>query len=93
MQAMWWSQFSGQFGGVSLVESVGADRSFMEAVLFVRHVKLLKNAIAIFSSEMSEDVSKSTSHPRTMMCAHSARTRWRVFVCRGHTFQFDFIIN
>ena len=26
----------------------------------------LKNAIALFSSEMSEGVSKSTSHPRTM---------------------------
>ena len=25
-----------------------------------------KNAIVLFSSEMSEDVSKSTSHPRTM---------------------------
>ena len=30
----------------------------------------LDNAIALFSSEMCWGVSKSTSHPRTMMCGH-----------------------
>ena len=29
----------------------------------------LENAIALFSSEMWWGVSKSTSHPKTMMCA------------------------
>ena len=40
----------------------------------------LKNAIALFSSEMCSVVSKSTSHPQTMTCRH-----YKELISRGQS--------
>ena len=55
----------------------------------------LKNAIALFSSEMSEDVSKSTSHPRTMIWAYDCwhliyDTIFKDFYCKAF---FNWALN
>jgi len=49
------------------LETSSVISEFNSAIALLRH----KNAIALFSSETSENVSKSASHPRTMRCVQA----------------------